>query len=80
MSFSGIGQNLEKIDYAWTKPQTYLVLVPGLSLIVQKIQLASALPLTNPVTQENVEQANAKSMKFAKICKWHLRGCSIINF
>jgi hypothetical protein len=77
MSFSGIRQNLENIDYAWTKPQTYLVLVPGLSLIVQKIQLANTLPLINNITQQNIAQADAKSRKFANICKWHLRGSMI---
>ena len=77
MSFSGVRQSLEKIDYAWTKPQTYLVLVPGLSLIIQKIQLANTLPLINDVTLEGMSQADAKSRKFANICKWHLRGSMI---
>lgn len=71
MNFSKIRQNLENIDYAWTKPQTYLVLVPGLSLIIQKIQLANTLPLIDNVTEQ------AKSRKFANICKWHLRGSMI---
>ena len=77
MSFSGIRQGLESIDYAWVKPQTYLVLVPGLSLIIQKVQLANTLPLINNVTQQNVAQVDAKSRKFANICKWHLRGSMI---
>ena len=77
MSFSGIRQSLESIDYAWFKPQTYLVLVPGLSLIIQKVQLANTLPLINNVTQQNVAQADAKSRKFGNICKWHLRGSMI---
>lgn len=63
MSLSSIKQKLENIDYAWTKPQTYLVLVPGLSLVIQKIQLANTLPLMNDVNQQNVAQADAKSKK-----------------
>lgn len=77
MNFLNIKQNLENIDYAWTQPKTYLILVPGLSLIIQKIQLASTLPLINNVTQQNMAQADAKSRKFANICKWHLRGSMI---
>jgi len=76
MSFSIIKQSLERIDYAWFKPQIYLVLVPGLSLIIQKVQLANTLPLliTEATTQSNVAQVYAKSRQFANICKWHLAG------
>jgi hypothetical protein len=74
MNFSDIRQSLENIDYAWAKSQTYLVFVPGLSLIIQKIQLANTLPLINNVTQQNMTQADEKLRKFANICKWHLRG------
>ena len=49
MNFSNVRQSLENIDYAWTKPQTYLVLVPGLSLIIQKIQLANTLPFQSKI-------------------------------
>lgn len=75
MVLSNITQSLKNIDYDWTKPQTYFVFIPGLSLLVQKIQLASVLPLINDViTPENAVQLNAESRKFANICKWHLRG------
>lgn len=77
MNFSTIRQGLENIDYAWTEPKTYLVFVPGLSLLIQKIQLANTLPLIQSVTQENVIQADLESRKFANICKWHLRGSMI---
>lgn len=72
---------LENIDYASTKPQTYLVLVPGLSLIIQKIQLANTLPLpvigNEMLMQPQATQLDASSRKFANICKWHLRGSMI---
>lgn len=75
MVFSSVTQSLRNIDYDWTKPQTYFVFIPGLSLLVQKIQLASALPLSNdPITPENAVRLDAESRKFANICKWHLRG------
>ena len=79
MDFSNIRQSLENIDYSWTKPQTYLVFVPGLSLLIQKIQLASTLPLIDDanVTPQNMQEAAAKSRKFTDICKWHLRGSMI---
>lgn len=77
MYFSGIKQSLESIDYAWFKPQTYFVLIPVLSLIIRKIQLANILPLNLPVTPQNIDQINAKSRRFANICKWHLRGSMI---
>ena len=77
MSFSIIKQSLERIDYAWFKPQTYLVLVPGLSLIIQKVQLANTLPLITDVNQSNVVQADAKSRQFVNICKWHWAGSMI---
>lgn len=77
MNFADIRQQLADIDYAWTKPQTYLVFIPGLSLMIQKIQFANTLPLITNVTQHNVVQADAKSRKFANICKWHLRGSLI---
>lgn len=72
--FLNFKRNLEHIDYMWTKPQTYLVFVPGLSLIIQDIQLSCTLPLIKKVTSQNVDQANAKARKFSQICKWHLGG------
>ena len=46
VSISGIKQAIEdNIDYSWTKPQTYLVLVPVISLIIQRIKFSKALPL-----------------------------------
>jgi hypothetical protein len=74
MNLSGVRQNLENIDYAWNKPQTYFVFVPVLSLIIQRIQLAATLPLIDNSTPQNVAEADAKSRKFVNICKWHLRG------
>jgi hypothetical protein len=72
IDFSSIRKKIENIDYGWTKPQTYLILVPGLSILIQKIQIASTLPL--PPSAETSPEAIAKSRKFADICKWHLRG------
>lgn len=77
LAFSNIRQNLENIDYSWNKPQTYLVFVPGLSLIIQKIQFSKVLPLIDDVTPSNIQEAASKSKKFTEICKWHLRGSLI---
>lgn len=83
MNLSSIGQYLQNIDYSWTKPKTYLVIVPGISLIIQKIQLANILPLISeilekhPTMQQSSIQVDGVSRKFANICKWHLRGSMI---
>ena len=75
MALLNIVQNLKNIDYAWTKPQAYVVFIPGLSLLVQKIQLASVLPLSqDAITPENAARMDVESRRFANICKWHLRG------
>ncbi len=77
MNLLNIRQDLAAIDYDGTKLQTYLVFVPGLSLIIQKIQMANTLPLNNNLTTQNAAQIDAQSRKFANICKWHLRGAMI---
>lgn len=50
MSLSTIKQTIENIDYAWTNPLSYTVLIPGLSLIIQKIQFDKLLPLNDNIT------------------------------
>jgi hypothetical protein len=79
MNFESIKQNLANIDYAWNKLETYVVFIPGLSLVVQKIQLAAVLPWINGevINPQNADQANLKSRKFLNICKWHLRGSMV---
>ena len=72
VSISGIKQAIEKnIDYSWTKPQTYLVLVPVISLIIQKVKFAKEFNLIN---SDNNKEKSIVSKDFANICKWHLRG------
>jgi hypothetical protein len=79
MNLSRLRQSLQDIDYSWDKPKTYLVFIPGLSLLIQKIQLANTLPLTNTlnVTVQNHLQVNEQSRRFMNICKWHFRGSVI---
>jgi len=76
MSLSAIGQRLEDIDYSPNKPSTYLVFVPVLSLLIQKIQLdrIQAFPHVVSITQQNVHNANANTKHYTNICKWHLTG------
>jgi hypothetical protein len=62
-------------EYAWNEPHTYLLLVPGVSLVLQKMQFSEALPLTfNKMQHQYPLTTNNESRKFANICKWHLRG------
>lgn len=82
MNFSGIKQSLANIDYSLNKAQTYLVLVPGLSLVIRKIQLANVLPLINNVLPNQMQNfalapADTSSRKFARICGSHLLGSTI---
>lgn len=74
MTIPNIRQNLENIDYDRKNPKTYLVFVPGLSLVIQKIQMAKVLPL--PEFQAN-NKCEFKHNKFFDICKWHLRGSAV---
>ncbi len=69
-NFAGI----QDIDYKWTNPKTYVVLVPVLSLIVQKVQLSNLLPLPKSDDQKKLDAA---SRKFCDVCKWHLRGSMV---
>lgn len=79
MNIHSIREKLENIDYGWSKPQSYLIFVPGLSLLIQKVQLAQILPLReeDDVTAENHFQVDLNTKKFVEIHKWHLRGSAI---
>ncbi len=68
---------LGKIDYSWNKPQTYLVLVPGLSLLIEKIKSTNLKPFINNDWNNKSVAPNEKSKEFANMCKWHLRGSLI---
>jgi hypothetical protein len=50
--------------------------VPGLSLLIQKIQLSNLLPLGDYNSNKFIE-ADLGARKFVKLCKWHLRGSMI---
>jgi hypothetical protein len=83
MNLSSLRKNLENFDYRGNSLKTYLVFVPVLSLIIQKIQLANILPLPSILnfderTQQEWVQINSRSRKFALICKWHF-GVSVIQ-
>jgi len=77
MSLSAIRQSLESIDYSWNRPSTYLVFVPVLSLAIEILQFQKMEPLpssTDPLSGQNIHEANTKTRQFMNICKWHLMG------
>jgi len=88
MSLSGIRQSLadikeslKEIDYSPNKPLSYLVFVPGLSLLIQKVQFTRIRPfldsldrLDRPTNAEAADTYNLHSRQYANICTWHLRG------
>lgn len=73
-----VRNKIESIDYDWTKLHTYAVFIPGLSLLIQKIQLANLLPFEPPslkdVSLENVAMLSTKQNRFIAICRWHYIG------
>lgn len=75
------------MSYRWDCPATYLVFVPGLSLLIQKIQMKAVLPLPpfpklNEAATfiEGSKRLDLASRKFINICKWHLRGSFVQAF
>ncbi len=83
MILSSLRQSIENINYAWNKPQSYLVLIPGISLLVQKIQLAKILPsiekMRPPIIDDrnqddNVSEDEVIVKKYSNISKWHVKG------
>jgi len=74
MTFNNIRDNVKNMDYSWKTMSTYIVLVPGLSLIVQKIQMANLLPLSQKLDKRADDK---QCRKFANVCKWHLRGSMV---
>ena len=78
MTLASIRQSIENIDYAWNKPQTYLVLVPVLSLLIQKVQIAALkLFIPRPQTPHDATTQLAKLDKFKKITVWHIAGSCV---
>lgn len=76
-NFENIRNKLVKIEYGKSNPSTYMVFIPVLSLIVQKIQMAHLLPLKNAQNQGSYSQQNSISLKLINVCKWHLRGSMV---
>lgn len=76
MNFSSIRQSIEAIDYSWTNPQTCMVLIPGLSLLIQKVQMAKAIPMLHNAMQSGHGKVPAVN-KFLNICIWHLKGSAV---
>ena len=68
------------MDYSWKKPASYLVLVPGMPLILQSIQFNKVLPLTKFDIQSDTGRYQRNQDKFLKICKWNGRGSMISTF
>ncbi len=86
MVFSRIQQSINNIDYAWNKPQSYLALIPGISLLIQKIQLAKILPLINNMHPPKIDDSSQEKgiskdegivRKYSNLSKWHVRGSLI---
>lgn len=73
-------QTVASMSYQWYRPATYLVFVPGLSLLIQKIQMRAMLPLMpanfslQKQNQELIRTADSQARKFITVCKWHLVG------
>jgi hypothetical protein len=77
MSLSGIKTNMQKLDYSWSNPAAYSVVIPGLSLIVQKVQLYNLLPMMTDVKPHNFIKADMQARQFMKVCDWHMAGSMV---
>lgn len=76
MNLSSIRQSIESINYSWTNPLTSLVLIPGVSLLINRVQLAKVVPMLM-TAKHSIQEEAAASNKFLNICKWHFRGSAI---
>jgi hypothetical protein len=76
---------LTSFDYRYNDPRSFVVLIPGLSLLVQTERLAKLLPLPKPdIAQAYFNRKGAitdewknyaiKVEKIETLCKWHSRG------
>lgn len=72
MSLDSVKKFIANIDYKWSKPETYLVFVPLVSLVIQKVQMANVLPLLQE--GQPLAQMDTQSRKFVAFCKGHLIG------
>lgn len=70
MNLTSIKNSLENIDYSLKDPKTYLIFVPGLSLMIQKIQVDKILPIEDSLTPQ---EKDIRGRQFLNICKWSLR-------
>jgi hypothetical protein len=81
INFHTIKQSIIEMEYGWKKPRSLIILVPGLSLIFQKIQV-SHLISTLKASYQKPDQFSAllNSREYAKldtIYKWHTLGSLI---
>jgi len=75
MHFDNIRQAFSGMNYQWNSPATYVVFVPGLSLVAKKIQMANLLPITETQSGwENLRQVDAESRKVRSVLRWHYLG------
>lgn len=70
MDLTSIKNSLGSIDYSLKDPKTYLIFVPGLSLVIQKIQVDKILPIDDSLT---FKEKDIRGRQFLTICKWSLR-------
>lgn len=87
---NSIFQRIEDIDYAWEKPESYVVFIPGLSILVQQIQsgnfianramhpdILNVLQMSPAQQKQEADKVNLQSHKCSKWCQWHSRGAIV---
>lgn len=87
MFLSNITKSIGNIEYSLTSPKSYLAFIPGISLIVQKVQLNQMLPIINKMKPPIIDDRNNDKIitkeesivrNYSNLSKWHVRG-SIID-
>lgn len=82
---SGISNAIERAeralrsgDFAWNSPKTYVVLVPGISLLLGIDFIAGHIPdLVQAVDCNNNLLKDRVSKRILPICKWQFRGAVV---
>lgn len=81
MSINAIKEGALNIEYGWSHPGSLVVLVPGLSLLVQKIQSAHILEVlktTYPKSEQIVQKLSSPEYKkLGAMYDWHHVGSGI---
>ncbi len=77
VNFNSIKQHFVNMDYGFDNPSSLIVLVPGLAIIVRRIQIVSICRNLDNQLRQNPQfdwHASPENAKIDRIYKWHILG------